>query len=122
MIEQIRHWVELGGSIIQYFAVIVIIAGFLLATIAYFTERKSSGGETAFDAFRRQMGMSLLLGLEILVIADVIETISVPPSYQSLAALAFLVVIRTVISWSTSLQMNGRWPWQPDHNERARDG
>lgn len=122
MIEQLRHWVELCGGLIQYFAVVVIISGFVLATMSYFTARKSSDGETAFDTFRRQMGMSFLLGLEILVIADVIETISVAPSYQSLAALAFLVLIRTVISWSTSLQMNGCWPWQPDPNERAGDG
>ncbi len=53
-----------------------------------------------------------MLGLEILVVADVIETITTKPTFRSLAALAFLVAIRTVFSWTLFLEVEGRWPWQ----------
>ena len=59
----------------------------------------------------------MTLGLEILVLADVIETITVTPTYQSLAVLAFLVVVRTVVSWTLGLEIEGRWPWQPEMEE-----
>ena len=54
-----------------------------------------------------------MLGLEILVVADVIETITVRPTFESLAALGILVILRTILSWTLSLEVEGRWPWQP---------
>jgi len=54
----------------------------------------------------------LTLGLEILVLADVIETITVKPTFQSLSVLAFLVVVRTIVSWTLILETEGHWPWQ----------
>jgi uncharacterized membrane protein len=59
------------------------------------------------------------LGLAILVLADVIETITVTPTYKSLAALAFLVVIRTIVSWTLILETEGRWPWQAPAEDPA---
>jgi len=53
-----------------------------------------------------------MLGLEILVIADVIETITAKPTFASQVLLACLVVIRTIISWTLFLEVEGRWPWQ----------
>jgi uncharacterized membrane protein len=70
-----------------------------------------------FRQFKVELGKSLTLGLEILVLADVIETITVRPTYQSLAVLAFLVVVRTVVSWTLELEIAGRWPWQSETEE-----
>jgi uncharacterized membrane protein len=66
-----------------------------------------------FRQFKVELGKSLTLGLEILVLADVIKTITVTPTYQSLAVLAFLVVVRTAVCWTLTLEIEGRWPWQP---------
>ena len=65
--------------------------------------------------------MDVLLGLEILVVADVIDSITLDASYESLVIFAFLVVIRTIVSWATSLLVDGRWPRQPEPKERAPD-
>ena len=75
-------------------------------------------GLFAVDFFDDSAGVeseegALLLGLEILVVADVIETITVRPTFESLAALGILVILRTILSWTLSLEAEGRWPWQP---------
>jgi len=113
IIEHIRQGLEFATSIIELFAVLVIAIGFIRASVAYILTRRATDREKAFVAFRSRLGMNMLLGLEILVIADVIESITVELSYMSLTVLAFLVVLRTIVSWTTSLQLEGRWPWQP---------
>lgn len=114
MIEVIREVLEHAATVIELFAVAVIVAGFIRAAISYPQVLRAEDRETAFHIFRGKLGMDLLLGLEILVVADVIETITVDGSYGSLLTLAFLVVIRTIVSWTTELQVEGRWPWQPE--------
>ncbi|UCH46794.1 MAG: DUF1622 domain-containing protein [Betaproteobacteria bacterium] len=113
-IEHIREGLEIAVGIIELFAVLVIVSGFIRASVAYTLTRRATDREKAFVAFRSRLGMNMLLGLEILVISDVIESITVEPSYMSLTVLAFLVALRTIVSWTTSLQLEGRWPWQPD--------
>ena len=122
IIEHIRQGLEFATSIIELFAVLVIISGFIRASVAYILTRRATDREKAFVAFRSRLGMNMLLGLEILVIADVIESITVEPSYMSLTVLAFLVVLRTIVSWTTSLQLEGRWPWQPEAEGDKADG
>ena len=114
VIEHILEGLELAVGIIELVAVLVIVIGFIRASVAYTRARRAADREKAFVAFRSRLGMNMLLGLEILVIADVIESITVEPSYMSLTVLAFLVVLRTIVSWTTSLQVEGRWPWQPE--------
>ncbi|MGI9523313.1 MAG: DUF1622 domain-containing protein [Hyphomicrobiaceae bacterium] len=121
MIEQTRATLELATTFIELFAVAIIVAGFIRAAFAYTKVMHAENREVAFHTFRGQLGMDLLLGLEILVVADVIDSITLDTSYESLVILAFLVVVRTIVSWTTSLQVEGRWPWQPEPEERAPD-
>ena len=120
-IEHAKELIEFASLLIEAFAVVVIIGGFVRAFAAYFRQRRALGAEGAFHDFLVQLGLDLLIGLEILVLADVIDSITVKPSVTSLAVLAFLVVLRTILSWSTSLQVEGRWPWQPDLDEERQD-
>jgi len=59
-----------------------------------------------------RVGRSLLLGLEVLVAADIVKTIALELNFQSLALLAGLVLVRTFLSWSLVLEIEGQWPWQ----------
>ena len=68
--------------------------------------------EDNFTEFKIEFGHSLTLGLEILIMADVIETITVEPSFASLQILAFLVLIRTLLGSTICLEIEGRWSWQ----------
>ena len=63
------------------------------------------------DRYKTQMGKSLLFGLELLVAADIIETVTLERTMQNVLMLAVLVLVRTFLSWSLIVEMEGRWPW-----------
>ena len=65
-----------------------------------------------YTRFRRVLGRAILLGLELLVAADIIKTVAVTPTLDSVVVLAIIVLIRTFLSWSLELEISGRWPWQ----------
>lgn len=119
MSEQILEYLEQAGAAITLFAVAVIIFGFVLAAGRYAVRWRNSTLDRNFVQFKIGLGHALTLGLEILVLGDVIETITVTPTYQSLALLAFLVVIRTIVSWTVVLETEGRWPWQASAEGQA---
>ena len=112
MTEQILEYLELAGYGISLFAVAVIIIGFAVAAWRYARRFREMTQRNNFDLFKVELGGVSMLGLEILVLADVIETITVTPTFVSLALLAAIVIVRTVVSWSLTLETEGRWPWQ----------
>jgi uncharacterized membrane protein len=63
-------------------------------------------------AYRQNLGRAILLGLELLVAGDIIKTVAVSPTLQNMAVLGAIVIIRTFLSFSLELEINGRWPWQ----------
>ena len=118
MIEQILEFLEKAGLMITVFAVLVIVVGFALAAGRYFLQFRTASPASNFSSFKISLGKALLLGLEILILADVIETITVTSTYQSLTALGFIVVLRTAVSWTLALETEGHWPWQTDSEEQ----
>ena len=93
----------------------VVVAGLLVATVA-FLARLRTGSATAGDtyrAYRQAIGRAILLGLEFLVAADIIRTVAVSPTFTSAGVLAVIVLIRTFLSMSLEVELEGRWPWQP---------
>ena len=119
MSEHILEYLELSAGAINLFAVLVIIVGFTLAAGRYGLHYRKGTLEQNFSQFKVDLGSALTLGLEILILADVIETITVTPTYQSLGILAFLVVIRTLVSWTLILEIEGHWPWQGSTGDDA---
>ncbi len=112
--EQILRFLEITAVGISLFAVAVIIVGFIVAAWHYIHRFRETNPEENFIDFKIELGSVLLLGLEILVLADVIETITVTPTFHSLAGLAAIIVVRTAVSWALTLETEGRWPWQAD--------
>jgi uncharacterized membrane protein len=103
--------IETVGKAIDATGVLVIVGGTLLAVALTVTRRRQSEG-TSYESFRRQLGRSILLGLEFLVAADIIRTVAVTPTGESVLVLAGIVLIRTFLSFSLQLEMTGAWPWQ----------
>lgn len=112
MTEQILGYLEQAGIVISLFAVAVIVAGFAIAAWRYGRRFSRTTQENNLKLFKVELGSALLLGLEVLVLADVIETITVTPTFTSLALLAAIVIVRTAVSWTLTLETEGRWPWQ----------
>lgn len=102
--------IEAIGTTIDAIGVAVIAGGAVLAV--FMTLGKNRREEGAYDFFRRRLGRAILLGLEFLVAADIIRTVAVTPTWQSVVVLAGIVLIRTFLSFSLQLEMTGAWPWQ----------
>lgn len=103
--------IEGVGAAVDVAGVLAIVVGAILATISAL-RRRARGEPGVYHYFRRELGRSILLGLELLVAADIIRTVAVDPTFQSVGVLGLIVVIRTFLSWSLELEMSGRWPWQ----------
>jgi len=112
MIEQILDFLEKTSIAISLFAVVVIVVGFAIAAWGYARRFRKKTQENNFNLFKVELGDSLLLGLEILVLAEVIKTITVAPTFASLAILLGVVVVRTAVSWNLTLSTTGQWPWR----------
>ncbi len=103
--------IEAIGTAIDAIGVAVIAGGALLAVFMTFGRLRSQDGG-AYEFFRRRLGRAILLGLEFLVAADIIRTVAVTPSGESVAVLGGIVLIRTFLSFSLQLEVTGAWPWQ----------
>lgn len=109
--ERAAEVVEAVGVVVDVIGVLAIVVG---AVVAGFIAVRGLARreEGVYRRFRRQLGRSILLGLELLVAADIIKTVAVQPTFENVAVLGLIVVIRTFLSWSLELEMSGRWPWQ----------
>ncbi len=118
------NWFDEGlefiALIIEAAGIAVIVLGALAAVlIAVSLLMRGSGGGTAYHSLRTNLARSILLGLELLVAADIIGTVAVEPTLQNLYVLALIVLIRTFLSISLEVEIDGRWPWQ---KARVADG
>ncbi len=112
-----------AGKAVDAAGVIVIVTGVVLAAVRAVIAARRHATDT-YRKFRRQLGRSILLGLELLVAADIIRTVAITPTLESVAVLAAIVLIRTFLSFSLELEITGRWPWQqqPPGSEGQGDG
>lgn len=108
--ERIRDLIDLSGLLIDVAGVIVILTGAVVSTVIYLVG--VGRGSSSLIMYRKNIGRSLLLGLEFLVGGDVIRTVSVAhPEFMNVVVLALIVLIRTAMSWAMEVELDGRWPW-----------
>ena len=103
---------ELVARLGEIIGASALILGFVIVTLRCILQVRTLGASTSYDGYRKGLGRVVLIGLEILVAVTIIKTVTVDPSPESLGLLAITIVIRTILSWTTLLEMNGRWPWQ----------
>lgn len=118
---EISSLLEHIGTAIDVVGVGVMVVGALMATWLAATSPRRDPGATVYEPYRRNLGRSILLGLEFLVAADIIKTVAVTPTFTSVGVLAIIVLIRTFLSWSLQLEIDGRWPWQRSVSETASE-
>ena len=103
---------------IELVGVAVIIFGALYSAIRFARDAARADPADAFARLRSDIGRSILLGLELLVAADIINTVAIEPTLDSVAVLAGIVLIRTFLSFSLEVEIEGRWPWQRGSREQ----
>ena len=108
-----EHFVVAAARVVEFVGVAVLLLGALLAAVAFFRSLlRRAAFQDAYHALRADLGRAILLGLELLVIADIIGTVAIEPTLQNLGVLAVIVAIRTLLSFALELEVSGRWPWQ----------
>ncbi|MCC7023570.1 MAG: DUF1622 domain-containing protein [Thermomicrobiales bacterium] len=106
LITAISEWIDYAG-------VAIIAFGAAGGVIIFLREllRQPIRNTQAYENLRRFLGRSLLLGLEFLVAGDIIKTVAIEPTLNSVVVLAVIVLVRTVLSLSIDVEIDGRWPW-----------
>ena len=117
--ETILEWIELAALAIEIIAVAIII-GAIFYSLGHFLFRSviQPDHEDQYQQLKVRLGKALLLGLEILVAADIIRTVALEATLESVAVLGLLVLIRTFLSWALIVEIEGRWPWQPKRDDQ----
>ncbi len=108
--EATLHYISLAAEIV---GVAAIVVGAIIASAMFFIRlrRKEDPGAT-YRAFRSTLARGILLGLEFLVAADIVGTVAIEPTLDNLYVLGLIVLIRTFLSFSLEVEIEGRWPWQ----------
>ncbi|MGI9460092.1 MAG: DUF1622 domain-containing protein [Pirellulales bacterium] len=119
-IEMFRNVVEQVGLAIDAAGVLVVVAGIVMAAIRLLTQPSAPMGR--YKQFRQDLGRGILLGLEFLVAADIIRTVAVTPTLESVLVLGLLVVIRTFLSLALQMEVEGRLPWQAEKSGMEQTG
>ena len=113
----IREVIELVAQGIEALAVVIIVGGIIHGIGRYFFHYRQQVGD-AYKRFKDKIGKALLFGLEFLVAADIIRTVALSPTLKNIAVLGVLVLIRTFLSWSLVVEMDGSWPWQSKESDQ----
>jgi uncharacterized membrane protein len=118
------QWIEWVTRAVEVTGIAIIVGGAFgsLGVFALGFVRRRGAGGAPVDAFRSNLGRSILLGLEFLVAADIVNTVAIEPTLDSLAVLAGIVLIRTFLSFSLEVEIEGRWPWRgKERRDRSPD-
>lgn len=109
----LKNAVDLISKVIDAAGVLVVVCGLLVATgVFVLAQRHADQRPLAYRVYRQQVGKAILLGLEFLVAADIIRTVAVAPSFRGVGVLAVVVAVRTFLSFTLDVELEGKWPWQ----------
>ena len=104
--------VEAAVRVVEVVGAAIMVFGGLTALLAGIPRMlRAETRATAYQAMRRELGRAILLGLEVLIVADIIRTIVVEPTVESVLVLGAIVIIRVLLSFSLEVEMDGVWPW-----------
>lgn len=110
--DEISEWIEI-------IAIGVISVAVVAAFVAGVRVVRTDGIASAVERIKQVVGRGLLLGLDLLIAADVIRTVTLEPTLENVAALGLLVVVRTFLAWSLMVELHGRWPRQQQVRKRS---
>ena len=114
---QFTEIISLAGYAIEAVGVLVVVAGSCLASFAFLRSFRHLPEGVAYRTLRRQLGRSIILGLEFLIAGDIIRTVVVADTLENVAVLGLIILIRSFLSVTLHLEVEGRWPWQEDKQQ-----
>lgn len=112
MPAELVRLLEIITAVIELVAVSVLVSGFLISTGRYLRHHRHMAKPDLVQEFKRGLGRTVLAGIEILVAATIIKTVTVEATLFSIGLLAGMITVRTLLSWTVALEVDGHWPWQ----------
>lgn len=114
IVELFRMLVDYAAMGIELLAVLVIVTAVIVVAVSRGTVRHvfTVGKPGAYESYKCHFSKALLLGLDLLVAGDLIKTVALEPNLTDLESLALLVMVRTFLSWSLVVEIEGHWPWK----------
>jgi uncharacterized membrane protein len=120
VMESFRHIMEVVGTSVDGVGVFIVAGGMIVATLRLANRRSHDTGNY-YSLYRQDVGRAILLGLEFLIAGDIIRTVVVAPTLQNVVVLGLIVLIRTFLSLSLQLEIEGKLPWQRDVGRQPQD-
>jgi uncharacterized membrane protein len=111
----VAHVIEGIGVVVMAGGLLIVLVRYCLGVVV--RQRQSVG----FEQLRVSLGRVILLGLEILIVGDIVNTITVQTSLTSVVVLGLIVLIRTVLSFTLEVELTGHWPWSQGKNAERQD-
>lgn len=112
--------ISVAGYAIEAVGVLVVVIGSCISSATFMHSYRKLPAGVAYTSFRRQLGRSIILGLEFLIAGDIIRTVVVADTFENVAILGLIILIRTFLSVTLHLEIEGRWPWQEDKSAHAK--
>jgi uncharacterized membrane protein len=114
VMEDVVRGFELAG-------VAILAIGSVIAGVRFFLGLAGPRRSRAYERVRNDVGRAILLGLEVLIIADIVQTITVDTTLESALTLGIIVLVRTFLSFSLEIELGGVVPWRRRAMERPKD-
>jgi uncharacterized membrane protein len=121
MMVRSHEWIEFAAQGIEALAVALMVCFILIRTTGWLVH-SVRGTEGAYERYRTELGKTVLIGLELLVAADIINTVAVALTLTNLELLGALVVVRVALGWTLTVEVEGHWPWQQARESRIAAG
>ena len=109
---QFTQIMSVAGYAIEAVGVFVIILGSMVCSAAFIRSFRRLPEGAAYRTYRQQLGRSIILGLEFLIAGDIIRTVVVADTLENIAVLGLIILIRSFLSVTLHLEVEGRWPWE----------
>lgn len=123
MMELVHPFVRPVADTLELAGVAAVVLGVIFASALFLRQGACGGGwDEAYERYRANLGRGILLGLELLVGADIIDTVTAPLTAESLSLLAGIIAIRTFLSFSLETEIEGCWPWQRSRRDALPRG
>ena len=113
----LREIFGIAGYVIEAAGVITIVVGFILSAVWFAGRLRRLESLEAYQQFRQDLARSIILGLEFLIAGDIIRTVVVADTLENVAILGLIILIRSFLSVTLHLEVEGRWPWQAEKQD-----
>lgn len=114
-----KELISVTGYGIETIGVLVIVAGSAVSSFRFLSHFRKEPEGSAYRIYRRQLGRSIILGLEFLIAGDIIRTVVVADTLTNVTILGLIILIRTFLSFTLHLEAEGRWPWEQVKDDKT---